>query len=158
MKDTGKWALPHKASSFGLVLSLAVSVATVLAGPTTAAAFYHGSSGQGAQQEPRTVVEDGVIVIEMNNKLRFVPTEIRIEVGDTVEWRNVQSIPHTVTADPKRTANSRNVELPDGAEPFDSGWVMGGQSFRYTFRKTGVYRYVCLPHERRRMLGTVIVG
>lgn len=158
MKDTRIWALPHKASSFGLVLSLAVSVAAILAGPTTAAAFYHGSSGQGAQQGPQVAAEDGVRVIELNDKLRFVPAEIRIKVGDTVEWRNVQSIPHTVTADPKRAKKSRNVELPGGAEPLDSGWVRGGQSFRYTFRKPGVYRYVCLPHERAGMLGTVIVG
>ncbi len=48
--------------------------------------------------------------------------------------------------------------MPDGAEPFDLGSVTGGQSFRYTFSKPGVYRYVCLPHERARMLGTVIVG
>lgn len=158
MKDTGKWALPCKASRFGFVLPFAVSVATLLAGPTTAAAFYHGSSGLDVRQEPQAVVADGVIVIELNNKLRFVPAEIRIKVGDTVEWRNVQSIPHTVTATPKRAAKSRNVELPDGAEPIDSGWVRGGQSFRYTFRKPGVYRYVCLPHERAKMLGTVIVG
>ena len=58
----------------------------------------------------------------------------------------------------KRAKKSRNVELPGGAEPLDSGWVRGGQSFRYTFRKPGVYRYVCLPHERAGMLGTVIVG
>lgn len=112
VKDTRIWALPHKASSFGLVLSLAVSVAALLAGPTTAAAFYHGSSGQGAQQGPQAVVEDGVRVIELNNKLRFVPAEIRIKVGDTVEWRNVQSIPHTVTADPKRAKKSRTSSYP----------------------------------------------
>ena len=132
-------------------------MAALLAGPTTAAAFYHGSSGQGAQQEPQAAVEHGVSVIELNHKLRFVPSEIRIEVGDTVEWRNAQSIPHTVTADPKRTRNSRNIELPGGAEPFDSGWVRGGQSFRYTFREPGVYRSNCLPHEGAGMLGTVIV-
>ncbi len=113
---------------------------------------------QNSQQTAQATGAGNIVVVEMNNKLRFVPTEITIKAGDTVEWRNVQSIPHTVTADPKRTANSRNVELPDGAEPFDSGWVMGGQSFRYTFRKPGVYRYVCLPHERAGMLGTVIVG
>ena len=158
MKVTGKWAPPHEISSFGFALSLAVSVATVLGGPPTAAAFYHAGGSQGAKQQPQAVVEDGVIVIKLNNKLRFVPAEIRIQVGDTVEWRNVQSFPHTVTADPKRAANSRNVELPDGAAPFDSGWMRGGQSFRYTFSKPGVYRYVCLPHERARMLGTVIVG
>ncbi len=103
-------------------------------------------------------MENGVSVIELNNKLRFVPAEVRIKVGDTVEWRNVQSIPHTVTADPKRARNSRNIELPDGAEPFDSGWVRGGQSFRYTFCEPGVYRYICLPHQGAGMLGTVIVG
>ncbi len=94
----------------------------------------------------------------MNDRLRFVPTEITIKAGDTVEWRNIGSIPHTVTADPGRAPSSRNVELPSGAEAFDSGWVMGGQSFLYTFSEPGVYRYICLPHERARMLGTVIVG
>ena len=113
---------------------------------------------QTSRQTAQATGTGSVMVVELNDMLRFVPTEIRIEVGDTVEWRNVQSIPHTVTADPKRAAKSRNIELPDGAEPFDSGWVTRGQSFRYTFSTPGVYRYVCLPHERARMLGTVIVG
>jgi len=94
----------------------------------------------------------------MNDRLRFVPMEITIKAGDTVEWRNIGLIPHTVTADPRRAPSSRNIELPDGAEAFDSGWVTSGQSFRYTFSEPGVYRYVCLPHERSLMLGTVIVG
>ncbi len=158
MKDTEILTLPQKALRFGFVLSLAVSVATVLAGPPTAAAFYHGSNSQSAKQQPQAAVEDGVIVIEMTNRLRFVPAEIRIQDGDTVEWRNVQSIPHTVTADPRRAARSRTVELPNGAAPIASGWLKGGQSFRYTFSKPGVYRYVCLPHQRARMLGTAIVG
>ncbi len=99
-----------------------------------------------------------LITVEMNDKLRFVPAEITIKTGDTVEWRNIGFIPHTVTADPGRAPSSRNIELPNAAEAFDSGWVTEGQSFRRTFREPGVYRYVCLPHERSRMLGTVIVG
>ncbi len=118
-------------------------------------------SRQGTESSQQTAEATGsgnIIVVELNDKLRFVPTEITIKVGDTVEWRNIGSIPHTVTADPRRAPSSKNVELPDGAEPFDSGWVMGRQWFRYTFSKPGVYRYVCLPHEQARMLGTVIVG
>ena len=113
---------------------------------------------QNSQQTAQATGAGNIIVVELNDKLRFVPTEITIKAGDTVEWRNIGSIPHTVTADPRRAPSSRNVELPDGAEAFDSGWVIRGQWFRYTFSEPGVYRYVCLPHERAGMLGTVIVG
>ncbi len=113
---------------------------------------------QNSQQTAQTTGAGTIIVVELNDKLRFVPTQITIKAGDTVEWRNIGSIRHTVTADPRRAPSSRNVELPDGAEAFDSGLMMGGQSFRYTFSEPGVYRYVCLPHERARMLGTVIVA
>ncbi len=113
---------------------------------------------QNSQQTAQTTGAGTIIVVELNDKLRFVPTQITIKAGDTVEWRNIGSIRHTVTADPRRAPSSRNVELPDGAEAFDSGLMMGGQSFRHTFSEPGVYRYVCLPHERARMLGTVIVG
>ncbi len=110
------------------------------------------------QQTERAAGAGSIIAVDMNDRLRFAPTEITIKAGDTVEWRNIGSIPHTVTADPGRAPSSRNIELPAGAETFDSGWVMGGQSFRYIFSKPGVYRYICLPHERARMLGIVIVG
>ncbi len=113
---------------------------------------------QNSQQTAQATGAGTIIVVELNDKLRFVPTQITIKAGDTVEWRNIGSIPHTVTADPRRAPSSTNVELPDGAEAFDSGLVTGGQWFRYTFSEPGVYRYVCLPHERARMLGTVIVG
>ena len=113
---------------------------------------------QNSQQTAQATGAGNIIVVQLNDQLRFVPTEITIKAGDTVEWRNIGAIPHTVTADPRRAPGSRNIELPDGAEAFDSGWVMRGQSFRYTFSEPGVYRYVCLPHERARMLGTVTVG
>ena len=136
-----------KISRRGLVLSLA-GAATLLVAPKAAWASYHGQKA----------ATGAVVVVEMNNRLRFTPDEIRIKVGDTVEWRNVQSYGHTITADPALVANPANVELPPGAKPFDSGRVAGGQSYRRTFDTPGVYRYVCLPHEGREMLGTVIVG
>ena len=113
---------------------------------------------QDSQRTARATGAGNVIAVEMTDNLRFAPTEIAIKAGDTVEWRNIGSIGHTVTADPGRAPGSKNIELPAGAETFDSGWVKGGQLFRYTFTEPGVYRYVCLPHEGARMLGTVIVG
>ncbi len=118
--------------------------------------------GPWATQDSRQTVEatgtGNVIVIQLNDQLQFVPTEITINAGDTVEWRNVGAIPHTVTADPGRAPSSKNIELPDGGQAFDSGWLTAGQSFRYTFGEAGVYRYVCLPHEQAQMIGAVIIG
>lgn len=157
-KRETKFPLQHTVSR-GLVSFLAFSVATVLASPSNAFPFYHGYD-QDTQPQTQTQTQgaEDAVVVKLNNRLRFVPREIRINVGDTVEWRNVESIAHTVTADLARVANRRSVELPANAEPFDSGWVRRGQTFRYTFTEPGVYRYVCLPHEGRGMLGTVIVG
>ncbi len=124
------------------------------AGAVGAAATAVLPSGAWAQQ----LAQGTVVVVEMNNALRFVPDQVMVKVGDTVEWRNIQTFPHTVTADPDKAANPGNVELPDGAEPFDSGVLRAGQTFRRTFTKPGRYRYVCLPHEGAGMLGSVIVG
>ncbi len=110
------------------------------------------------EQRAREMEVGNIIVVKMNDSLRFVPTEITIKAGDTVEWRNVGVVPHTVTADPARAPSSRNIELPAGAQPFDSGWVTRRKWFRYTFNQPRVYQYICLPHERAGMLGTVIVG
>ncbi len=113
---------------------------------------------QDSQQTARATGTGTIIAVEMNDDLRFAPMEITIKAGDTVEWRNTGSVNHTVTADPGRAPGSQNIELPADAETFDSGWVKGGQVFRYTFSEPGVYRYICLPHEGARMFGTVIVG
>ena len=100
---------------------------------------------------------DIAAVVDLNNRLKFVPAEIRVKVGDTVEWRNIETYPHTVTADPNMAGRKANIELPDGVQPFSSGGLRAGASFRYTFTSPGVYRYVCLPHEGAGMLGTVVV-
>jgi hypothetical protein len=70
----------------------------------------------------------------------YTPFDVRIEVGDTVEWRNADPTVHTVTA-------SRG--------EFTSGSMRQGQLFRATFTVPGVYPYFCEPHEQMR--GTVSV-
>ncbi len=113
---------------------------------------------QNSQETARTTVAGDITVVRMNDKLQFDPNEITIRVGETVEWRNIGAFPHTITADPRRVPSSTNIKLPNGAEAFDSGWVLRRKSYRYTFSEPGIYRYICLPHDRAGMLGIVIVG
>lgn len=97
------------------------------------------------------------VVVEMTGELTFAPRRVTISTGDTVEWRNVSGVVHTVTADPQLASNPENVVLPKGAETFDSGTILPKGSFKYTFSVPGRYRYVCLPHEAAGMIGEVIV-
>ncbi len=100
---------------------------------------------------------DVAAAVDMTLALTFEPAEITVRVGDKVEWRNRSPITHTVTADPRITADASNVELPEGASPFNSAAIPAGQVFRYTITVPGTYRYVCLPHEGQKMFGTVVV-
>lgn len=99
------------------------------------------------------------VVVDMTGELLvFEPAVLEIRAGQTVEWKNSSAREvHTVTADPGQAANAQDVELPKGAQPFDSGYMNPGQAYQYTFRKPGTYRYVCTLHEVQRMVGKIIV-
>jgi plastocyanin len=117
-------------------------------GPAGALAGSHPEAGSNGG--PRTVV------VEMIGGVNFEPMEITIRAGDTVEWRNIDMIRHSVTIDRSRALDPDNVTLPFNVEPIDKT-VWGGEVFRYRFTEPGVYRYVCLPHERLGMIGSVVV-
>ncbi|WP_205100408.1 cupredoxin domain-containing protein [Candidatus Nitrosotenuis uzonensis] len=71
----------------------------------------------------------------------YVPNNIKIAVGGTVTWENVDSAAHTVTAS-------------DGS--FDSGLVMSEKTFSHEFGTVGTFGYACTVHPW--MKGTVTVG
>ncbi len=100
---------------------------------------------------------DVAATVDMTLALTFEPTVITVRVGDKVEWRNRTLLTHTVTADPRITADASNMELPEGARPFNSAAIPAGQIFRHTFTVAGTYRYLCLPHAGQKMFGTVVV-
>lgn len=108
---------------------------------------------------PKPIVEipEDAIIIDMNDEGQFLPREITIDVGQTIAWRNVGLIGHTVTARPGATVDEELSKVPDGAEPFDSGWVRDGELFIRTFTAPGLYSYACLPHLRAGMVGTIVV-
>jgi len=119
---------------------------------TATARFKEGMEGlQGG-------VQRGVpVVIMMTDGLRFGTDRVTVPVGATVMWRNDSSVSHTVTADPARARTASNVQLPSGAEPFESESLPLGQTFARQLTVAGEYRYVCRVHEESGMVGVVTV-
>jgi plastocyanin len=78
--------------------------------------------------------------VKMSSGLRFIPPEVTIKAGQTVEWRNTSIETHTVTG-----------------QGFDSGAVKPGQVFSHTFPTAGRYEYICKPHNGMGMRGVVVV-
>lgn len=101
--------------------------------------------------------KDVAVTVQATNDLSFEPAVVRIQPGETVEWRNTSLFTHTVTLTRDRAAASDDAQLPDGAQPFD-GTLTSGQVFRHTFEVTGTYDYVCDPHEALGMHGRVVVA
>lgn len=85
----------------------------------------------------------------------YIPKQVTIKVGDTVKWTNNAQTLHTVTFDPAKAVNKSDVELPKGVAPFDSGFMMPGKDFSYTFKVPGEYKYFCIPHEKDGMIGFI---
>lgn len=91
--------------------------------------------------EPLAPEDEDVAVRRVDIRLiAYTPREIRIRVGETVEWMNRDPLQHTVTADDKS---------------WDSGLLDDGQRYRRTFEQAGRYTYHCTPHPQ--MTGVVIV-
>lgn len=107
---------------------------------------------------------DQASVIEMTDELKFVPAEFEVETGETVTWKNIGSVEHSVTA--------YEDDIPDGAAYFASGgfdsesaaqnaWpdgsIAGDETYEHTFDTAGDYKYFCIPHESAGMVGTLTI-
>jgi len=136
-----------------IVLSLAGAAVAGLSAPKTLLAMTNDAT-EDVRIKPAS---SDTVVVDMNNALRFVPDKITIKAGTTVKWRNIESFPHSVTADPNLVQNPANSKLPAGAKAFNSGRINGGKSWRHTFTVAGAYHYFCIPHEGSGMIGTIIV-
>ncbi len=114
-------------------------------------------SARESPEPAETTPAQGGAAVDMTDQLTFEPKKIEVAVGEKVTWRNVGKVGHTVTADKSKAADPSLVSIPAGTRPWDSGFVMDGQSFSRSFDKAGTYRYVCIPHEGAGMVGTVVV-
>ncbi|GER08428.1 hypothetical protein GCM10007972_26610 [Iodidimonas muriae] len=88
----------------------------------------------------------------------FDPIGLHIMPGQTVRWFNHDpGNAHTATAY-HPTNYQRPRRIPETAQPWDSDYLMPGETFSFTFEKEGVYDYFCVPHEQAGMVGRIVVG
>ncbi len=97
------------------------------------------------------------VTVRMTNSLKYVPDEVTVQVGETVVWTNTSSTFHTVTDDPALAKDRSHAQLPEGAQPFNSGNIAPGDVFRRTFEVPGAYVYFWIPHEAMGMVGKITV-
>jgi plastocyanin len=112
---------------------------------------------------PRLAVADEPVEIRMQGNadgshVWFDPVGLRIEPGQTIRWINLDpGNSHTATAyHPKNFERPRRI--PEGADPWDSNYLLPDESFSVTLPVEGVYDFFCVPHEHAGMVGRIIVG
>lgn len=108
--------------------------------------------------------EEYAVAVEMTDDNDFAPQTVSIAAGESVVWFSNDDSSHTVTA--------YEAKIPEDAEYFASGGhnseeearynnrkgvVNSGETYHHTFEVPGEYEYFCIPHERRKMVGTIIV-
>ena len=81
-------------------------------------------------------------IVKVKN-FEFVPANIDIAVGDTVEWQWIEGM-HTTTSD---STTGQNV----WDEPID----VSHQVFRFVITSPGVHNYFCTPHRNIGTVGTI---
>lgn len=97
--------------------------------------------------------------------LRFYPSSITIDAGDSITWSFPSGEPHTVTFlgprkappppdDPSNPAPAGGSTY-NGSKYTSSGYVLLGKTYTLKFPKPGVYPYLCLLHGG--MEGTITV-
>jgi plastocyanin len=72
--------------------------------------------------------------------INYLQPRLQVTVGTTIEWKNNDPLPHTVTAVDKS---------------FNSGLIQPGKTYRHTFTKAGTFNFYCIPHPF--MKGVVVV-
>lgn len=72
--------------------------------------------------------------------LNYMQPRLQITVGSTIEWKNNDPLPHTVTGADRK---------------FNSGLIQPGKIYRRTFTKAGTFDFFCTPHPF--MKGTIVV-
>lgn len=92
----------------------------------------------------RTGQEETRVAVGAESGFSFDPAAVRVSTGTTVVW--------------EWTSFGGNHNVVEENEVFESELLFDeGETFSHTFAESGVYRYVCTPHQGRGMLGVVEV-
>lgn len=120
-------------------------------GPLTIQAIAQPISGAIAQS-PATFTAQGIalppppppppVAVTMSSPPSFSPPLVTVVRGQSVVWTNSDTTSHTTTSDTQGI--------------WDSGVLVRGLTFTYTFTTAGTYTYHCTIHKTL-MIGTVVV-
>lgn len=78
----------------------------------------------------------------------YNPSTLNVKLGTQVEWRNEDTVSHTVTSGHQTDSQTGTV--------FDSSIIKSGGSYDFTFNTLGTYDYFCMVHPW--MTGSIIVS
>ncbi|MFC7402816.1 plastocyanin/azurin family copper-binding protein [Citricoccus sp. GCM10030269] len=95
-----------------------------------------------------------VAVVEVT-ETGFSPATLVVAPGTEVRWTNSDSRAHTVTSGGPMLPEQQPV--PQGAETFDSGRLLEGETFAHVVEVEGEYYYWCEYHGEEQMVGTIRV-
>lgn len=102
-------------------------------------------------------------MIEMRGTARgeriwFAPRGLAVSTGTVIRFVNRDpGNSHTSTAyHPDIYGRTRR--MPAAATPWDSDFLLPGESFEVTLTSPGVYDFYCIPHEMAAMVGRIVVG
>jgi plastocyanin len=104
-----------------------------------------GGGGGDSSQQPADSGGGGVEV-SMEN-IQFSPKDVTVKAGETITFRNKESIPHDV-----HKTSGPGDDFSSG----DSGGMQQGDTFELKLDQPGTYEYVCNVHAPG-MTGTITV-
>jgi plastocyanin len=121
-------------SSSVLVMLVALALAAAAGFPLLGRAALPSTSGN---------APSNTVTVTIRN-YAFDPATVTVHAGDTVEWKNEDSVDHTATdeSNPQKRA-------------FDSGPIQQGKTWNYVAGKKGTYNYYYTLHPF--MKGQLIV-
>ncbi|MBP7240756.1 plastocyanin/azurin family copper-binding protein [Amaricoccus sp.] len=122
-----------------------------------------GGLGAALVLGPRRLLAAPVEAIEMRGSARgeriwFAPRGLAVARGTTVHFVNRDpGNSHTSTAyHPDNYDRLRRI--PAAARPWDTGFLLPGESAEIVLDVPGVYDFYCIPHEMAAMVGRIVVG
>ncbi len=102
--------------------------------------------GNGKQTGQKNL-ETQAVTVEIKNLL-FVPSELVVDAGTTINWVNLDPVDHDVTSGVsligRKTRNMKQTKFPD--DKFSSGLFGKDKTFSVTFDVKGEYKYYCNIH------------
>jgi plastocyanin len=135
-----------------------VLLLSACAGNTSAGNSPPGAGSGAATSVGAAATRTTITMVSEGDARRFEPAALTVTRGTTVTWQHVSGSGHTGTTDRSKVKDGARVALPAGAAAWDSGTLSDGRTFTYTFEVPGTYQYVCVPHEDRGMVGTIVVS